>query len=388
MALFFLIRPFLARKGWNQYKKYVFLLPKSHLIKRMRLLYLLFFSVLAVPALGQDPQFSQFYANPVYHNPAFTGGNGQSRAVVNYRNQWPALGANYQTAAASFDTYLAPERFPIGVGVGVQAIHDSQSNHIRSNTAAAQSALDVTLSQDRDGYLRLIWGQQVAYTSALYNPNGLSFVDQFSSGGLTNPVSADPLSQVGLTRNFINFSTGIILEANRDDNRPSFWVGGSLHNIQKSLTRGDLVGQRFGLQAGITFPLETGWAKHGLGNEQDRLQNISFTAAYRQQGADRQLDAGINFLYEPIMFGVWYRGIPLRKYNQTSQRDAVLMLAGFQMTDSPIRVQYSYDVTVSSLSWATGGAHELTLWYSFDAVFGGLSGRRGSANRARKCIRF
>ena len=41
---------------------------------------------------GQDPEFSQFYANPIYLNPAFTGTSALPRVVVNYRNQWPRQG--------------------------------------------------------------------------------------------------------------------------------------------------------------------------------------------------------------------------------------------------------------------------------------------------------
>ncbi|MGM0478992.1 MAG: type IX secretion system membrane protein PorP/SprF, partial [Bacteroidota bacterium] len=34
---------------------------------------------------AQDPQFSQFYANPIYLNPAFAGSHGCPRFAANYR---------------------------------------------------------------------------------------------------------------------------------------------------------------------------------------------------------------------------------------------------------------------------------------------------------------
>ena len=52
---------------------------------------------------AQDPQFSQFYASPLYLNPALTGSVKCPRATLNYRNQWPALGSTYVTYIASFD---------------------------------------------------------------------------------------------------------------------------------------------------------------------------------------------------------------------------------------------------------------------------------------------
>ncbi|HNK40471.1 MAG TPA: PorP/SprF family type IX secretion system membrane protein, partial [Flavobacteriales bacterium] len=54
-------------------------------------------------AWGQDPQFTQFYANPLYLNPAFAGTARCPRVVLNYRNQWPALSGTFVTTSASYD---------------------------------------------------------------------------------------------------------------------------------------------------------------------------------------------------------------------------------------------------------------------------------------------
>ncbi|MEY4602756.1 MAG: hypothetical protein RIT43_48, partial [Bacteroidota bacterium] len=40
---------------------------------------------------AQDPTFTQFYANPLYLNPAFAGSHGCPRFALNYRNEWPQL---------------------------------------------------------------------------------------------------------------------------------------------------------------------------------------------------------------------------------------------------------------------------------------------------------
>jgi hypothetical protein len=55
---------------------------------------------------AQDPQFSQFYAAPLYLNPAFAGGTGQARAGMNYRNQWPAIDANFTTMSVYGDYFF------------------------------------------------------------------------------------------------------------------------------------------------------------------------------------------------------------------------------------------------------------------------------------------
>ena len=56
--------------------------------------------ILMILSLGttvqaQDPQFSQFYAAPLYTNPAFTGLTNQHRFVANVRDQWPGLSNDF-----------------------------------------------------------------------------------------------------------------------------------------------------------------------------------------------------------------------------------------------------------------------------------------------------
>ncbi len=63
---------------------------------------------------AQDPQFSQFYAAPLYLNPAFAGATGQARVGANYRNQWPAIDANFTTISAFADFYNENKNLGLG----------------------------------------------------------------------------------------------------------------------------------------------------------------------------------------------------------------------------------------------------------------------------------
>ena len=90
-----------------------------------RIKYILTFSLLSFAAgnvYSQDPQFTQFYANPTYLNPAFAGSNGCPRFGMNYRNEWPNLTGNYVTYSASYDQYFKN----ISGGIGIIATHDQQ----------------------------------------------------------------------------------------------------------------------------------------------------------------------------------------------------------------------------------------------------------------------
>jgi len=61
------------------------------------------------------PAFSQFYAAPLYLNPAFAGATGQARVGTNYRNQWPAIDANFNTISAFADFYVESKNSGVGV---------------------------------------------------------------------------------------------------------------------------------------------------------------------------------------------------------------------------------------------------------------------------------
>ncbi len=76
-------------------------------IMMRRLALTLLFGLTIWVTQAQDPQFSQFYANPLYLNPAFAGGALAPRVMMNYRNQWPGLAANYVTTSFAVDHYFA-----------------------------------------------------------------------------------------------------------------------------------------------------------------------------------------------------------------------------------------------------------------------------------------
>ena len=71
---------------------------------------------------------------------------------------------------------------------------------------------------------------------------------------------------------------------------------------------------------------------------------------------------GAYFLYDPVVIGVWYRGIPIQQnVKDNISQDAVVIILGFNLPK--VEFSYSYDFTVSELGPASGGTHELALKY-------------------------
>ena len=46
---------------------------------------------------SQDVHFSQFYANPLYLNPAFAGSRICPRIITNFREQWPSVTGDFMS---------------------------------------------------------------------------------------------------------------------------------------------------------------------------------------------------------------------------------------------------------------------------------------------------
>ena len=73
---------------------------------------------------AQDVGFSQFYANPLYLNPAFAGSVVAPRISLSYRGQWPGLVSAFTTVSASYDQYVPDLHGGIGAIVMTDRVGD------------------------------------------------------------------------------------------------------------------------------------------------------------------------------------------------------------------------------------------------------------------------
>lgn len=310
----------------------------------------------SLPSMGQDAQFSQFYAAPTYHNPAFAGGAFSPRLIANYRNQWPSLDANFITSSFSFDHHFDK----INSGVGITVLNDLQgANLLRHTEVALQYSYLVKVSDET--YLRL--GGQAAYANRGLSTSGLVFGDQIGNDGINSPSSNDPFFRNYFPVNYADFSSGAVVYNQKA------WVGLSAHhlgrpNISLSQDGEARLPIRYTATGGINIPLNNSFSGAGLANR-DFIATGAFL--FRKQGAFTQLDLGTYITYAPITAGIWYRGIPIRRSGNTLvNNDAVIAMVGYRMEN--FSIGYSYDMTISRLRGTTGGAHEISIAYQFDRL--------------------
>ncbi|MBP8823754.1 MAG: type IX secretion system membrane protein PorP/SprF [Flavobacteriales bacterium] len=289
-----------------------------------------------ITAFGQDPQFTQFYANPLYLNPAFAGTARCPRVALNYRNQWPALTGTFVTTSASYDQDV---RGIMG-GLGLLVTSD-QAGKGTLNTTTVSGIYSYTQAVSRKFSLKA--GFQATYFQKSLDWNKLTFGDQIDPRRgfiyATNDVPRG--GSVGNA----DFSAGILGYTD------IFFVGFAAHHLtepNESLIVGtSKMPMKLTAHAGAAIPLGMR-GKYG-----EAKTKLSPNILYQQQAAFRQLNLGMYVDHGPIMAGVWYRS-----------RDAFIALIGFHMEH--LKFGYSYDVTTSKLTTATAGSHEVSLTLQFD----------------------
>ncbi len=314
---------------------------------------------------AQDPQYSQFYAAPLYLNPAFAGSAMAPRVNFNHRNQWPSLSANFVTSSISADMYFDK----VKSGVGILLTTDRQFTNLTTTDIGAVYSYHLKISDNLTAKL----GVQGSYVTRGINFADYTFGDQIASyinSGYSNfpQISNDQILQSGNNTapqlKYWDFSTGALVYSEQ------FWIGASVHHLNQptqSFNNKDIrLPMKIGIQAGYRIPLADYMIGNNLGDNIEREKSITPVIHYKRQGESDQLDVGAYLTYSPLVLGVWYRGIPLKTYTKNDvsivSHDAAVFLLGYRQDN--FSIGYSYDATISRLG-STGGAHELSLSYTF-----------------------
>jgi type IX secretion system PorP/SprF family membrane protein len=284
-------------------------------------------------AFAQDPEFTQFYANPLYLNPAFAGTAKCPRAVLNYRNQWPAISGTFVTYSASYDQHI--DILTGGIGV---LITEDRAGEGTLNTLNASFIYSKNINVTKEFSLR--FAGQGTYMQKRLDWNRLTFGDQIDPRRGFVWETNEPRGVNSVTN--VDFSFGALGFSRK------YFFGFAAHHLtqpNESLLNppgASPLPMKFTGHAGIVIPLEG-----DKGNA-----SISPNILYQYQGRFQQLCLGLYVNKGPIVGGLWYRN-----------QDSFIALVGLQY--GIFKFGYSYDVTVSKLSNATAGSHEVSLTMNF-----------------------
>ena len=137
------------------------------------------FGGLALQLQAQDPELTQFYAAPVYTNPALAGSavcayGAAGRVSLNYRNQWPNLPGTFRSFCASWDQHIPS----VGGGLGAMVFHDIAGSGLLTSTTVS-GVYSYLLPLDR-GRMYMRFGLQGSITNKSINFGRLKFADQIN----------------------------------------------------------------------------------------------------------------------------------------------------------------------------------------------------------------
>jgi type IX secretion system PorP/SprF family membrane protein len=283
---------------------------------------------------AQDPAFTQFYANPLYLNPAFAGSNECPRASFNYRNQWPGVGQPYVTSSATWDTHING----IGGGVGIMIAQDKAgSGALNTTHVAAQYSYRLKVSSK----FMVKAGFEAAFRMIKLDWKNLQFGDMIDSQlGFIYPTQED-IDNYEQSTSFPDFSAGVLGFSE------NLFFGLAVHHLT-------VPNQGFISES----PLPSKLTAHAGGNIViNKFSNNPITLSpnilYQSQSSFQQFNYGIYARRGPIVGGAWLR-------NSVKNFDSFILMMG--LVQDSFKFGYSYDITVSELgNDKTLGAHEISF---------------------------
>lgn len=312
----------------------------------------LILSGLAMEVKAQDPQFSQFYAAPLYLNPAFAGSSELARVGINYRNQWPAYPTNFVTYSGYFDYYF--DDYNSGVGLILMSDIEGLAG-LKTNSVGIQYSYQLRIT---DGLIFRA-GLEGSYVMQNIDKGNLIFGDQIDFNGQFKDVTDDNIINADFRNNYFDFGAGGLLFSDK------FWFGFAASHLLtpiNSLIEGNSeLARKYSAHMGYKILLPTATDFNFPGGYRDI--SITPTVQYKIQGQFSQMDAGLYFTYEPFVFGAWYRGLPFKPVNGIVNNESLIFLVG--VSTNGLHIGYSFDYTLSDLGIATGGAHEVSIRYEF-----------------------
>ncbi len=301
---------------------------------------------------SQDIQFSQYYQAPMYLNPAFAGSAHHHRVISHNRLQWPNLDAKYTTIQASFDTYFNHYKS----GVGLMVTSDKQgANSISSTDIQAIYSYELHLHEE----YTFRFGLQAGYIRRSVDITDRTFPNQFTSDGY-NASLGNGESMLNTSKNMLDLSAGGLFYSKQA------WVGLAAHHIntpnQSYIGETSRYPAKFSVMGGYKIPLNV--AHHAFFEDVKEI-SITPTFLYKAQGKSDQLDIGTYLTDDQLTLGVWYRGIPFKKYDANiPNNESIIGFVGWHFEH--LSIGYSYDFVISALRQSRPyGAHEINITYIF-----------------------
>jgi type IX secretion system PorP/SprF family membrane protein len=313
---------------------------------------------------AQDIHFTQFFATPLFTNPAFTGHfDATYRFSGIIRQQWASVSPQpFQTFGGGVDINGPLGIKPVGVGMhlaqdqaGLSNLTSTQLQVFLAGHIPLSSSLTLHLGASGGGYQQSIDYSRLSFGDQF---NGIRFDDQLTTNDAGGRIDNSLL---------LNIAGGGFIEYRKSE-RLRVGLGYSLYNINEpdrsfNPAYAVIQEQRHNVHLMSAFPIAAAW---------DLMPAVQFM----RQGTQDELLIGSAVRYhlstgpvkpQSIQLGVWGRAA-----------DAANISVGFQT--GGLYLGGAYDVNLSSLQPATRyrGGWEFAVIYTLSTV-------REKVKRLRQC---
>lgn len=294
-----------------------------------------------------DPHFSQYYAYPMWLNPALTGVmDGDARLTANFKDQWSAVDNGYKTAGVSGDIRTSDK-----VALGFNMI-DQTAGGAGYNYLAAYGSFAYQIPVSDNQYQKLNFGVQAGFINRSFDQNKLQFDNQYNSSTGGYDASMSSMENFTTTSAMVfDASAGVFYYDGNPDNDVNFFGGVSAAHLMPAKDPAT--------SNGLNGDLPFRYTIHGgLRIRASELVDITTHAVYIGQEKNQVCAAGMNFELRfkadhSLILGGMYR-----------LNDAAVANLGFHMGNTIIGM--SYDYTTSPLKPAVQqGTYELSISYLF-----------------------
>ena len=311
------------------------------LCKRLPIFLFTFIMLIASSLFGQDAHYSQFYANPLYLNPAFAGTNNCPRFSVNFRDQWPAIKGNFISFSGSYDQHINA----LHGGFGALFSADLQGYNAGSSLISTYNASIIYNFRAQISHnFNLQFALQCGYLTSAIHWENLQFV----SGSNANSYQSyyAPKSQFDAAFGFVGYS-------------PYLYFGVAMHHLFPTpVSFVKIMNSKFTTiwQPKITAHIGGKITISQKMRAEVNAGDIFFypNLVFISQGKFNYLHEGFYFNFYPFTIGTWLR-------HDFKSLDALIISCGMEYKF--LRVGYSYDFSLSKLE-RTGGAHEISLQFT------------------------
>ncbi len=349
----------------------------------MRVLFFILLFAIGVlhRAAAQDPDFTQFFNNPLYFNPALSGTAGGLNIRSNYRNFWRKMDKGFNT----FDITIDSDEPFLSGGLGFIAFTGVEGNGIiKSGMLGLSYSYDLLVIPRR---FDIQMGLQGAFVQKHFMTENLVFSNQLDP--VYGVTSSSSFSYDGTDNVYYpDFATGVNFRFNvgRISRGAPFATvnsGFAMHHITRPNESFTGTTARLPIKYVV---YSTAVMKIDYGFSKRLFLTPGFI--FQQQEKFKLLVLGSNIMIKPVFVGIWFRNKGLELNGKGLS--AVALNAGINLDlgkNTKLQVAYSYDINVSEYQNLMGDAHEISLRMQFDdfSFFDKNSGLSRKERRNKEC---